>query len=100
MYCNRVHGSAIFPSSNASSNKEALQEDGNAIETLFETLVKVYLIADEVRDLYTANIVSDEIINLARRSREFPGAKAIMMAYASLDGYQSTPQVTSRLLCS
>lgn len=88
-YFNCVHGNDVYHADTAGSSEKALQEHERAKDTLLGDLVNIYLMADEVRDLCTFNIVSDEIINLVRKTGEFPGAKAITLAYASLDDVNS-----------
>lgn len=52
-------------------------------QTGFESLIKLYLLADKLQDLTTANMVMGELIRFAAQTNEIPRRAAISLAYDS-----------------
>jgi hypothetical protein len=52
-------------------------------QTGFESLIKLYLLADKLQDLTTANMVMGEVIQFAAQTNEIPRHAAISLAYDS-----------------
>lgn len=65
------------------SERQELTEFRLRFDQQTETLINVYLLADKLQDLATANIVIDELIRYGLEAEENPGFEAISIAYSA-----------------
>lgn len=87
VYFNRIQEQAANDADVEAVKNSPTGQQGVVADALFESRVKLYLLADEMQDRITTNLASDDIIRLAGALALYPSASAITLAYAStLDG--------------
>jgi hypothetical protein len=65
----------------ASLSKSDLIERDEEVDAAFSALIRVYQIADKLRDLITANMVIDEIMKFEDALERIPGDETVALVY-------------------
>ena len=67
-----------------SDSSETAQAIGNRLSNAaFEALIRLYMLADKLQDLLTANMIMDELICFSSKTNEVPKHGSISLAYSS-----------------
>jgi hypothetical protein len=78
-----VDGEELYVYKSTECEKDATAARGGLSDTGCEALIKLYLLADKLQDLITANMIMDELIRFIAQTTEIPKHAPTTLAYNS-----------------